>query len=84
MFLVLLNSSRCVVKVVREKPEFGVPLVPFFFGHEKIIANVAKELHFHDVDLLDCDPGDLCPGLVRVCVIIEDYPVSALYPWPFY
>jgi hypothetical protein len=72
VFLVLFGGSRCLVEVVREKPEFDVPLIPFLFGHEQVIANVAEELHLHDVDLLDCDSGDLCPCLVGVCVIVED------------
>lgn len=34
---------------------------------------MAQELHFHDVNLVNRDTGDFCPGLVGIGVVVKDY-----------
>ena len=83
MFLVLLKGSRRIVEEIGEKAQFVVPLGPFLFRHEKVIANVAEKLHFHDVNFLDSDPGHLGPCLVGVRIIVQDCSSVSFSLMPF-
>lgn len=69
---VLWWHARSFFEKVRKTTELRVPLRPFFFRNEEIVANVAEEFDFHDVDFLHGNSGNLGPGLVCVGIVVED------------
>ena len=50
-----------------------MPLRPVVNVREEVVFHVAEEFNLHDVDLRNVDSRDFGPGLVRICVVVQEF-----------
>jgi len=50
-----------------------LPLRPVINIREKVVLHVAEEFDLHNVDFGNVDARHLSPGLVRICVVVQEF-----------
>lgn len=60
-----------LVEIITKETQLRVPTGPFLLRRKQVVADVAEELDFHDMDLLHRNARDLGPCLIGVSVIVQ-------------